>query len=281
MARRRALLGALAAVVVLAGAALFVVLSRDEVSALEATRLTVDPIPVAAAPVGLAAADDGTPWVLTTDGEVGFVRPIEDDKAGDELMLDDPAYSLASTGRDLWATTQGGVARIDPAARQVLGGPVDLESGSGSEIASGEGALWVSDTIDNGVIRADPETARAVGDPIEVGATMRTTIVAGEGAVWVLRGDADIDADLIAVVPIDPANNQAGHRRSRSAPIRAPRPSRQEKAESGPPAVRTSPVWSGSTPPRASSTRAACPSRTASRPSPSATARSGSSTARG
>ena len=67
-------------------------------SALEATRLTVDPIPVAAAPVGLAAADDGTPWVLTTDGEVGFVRPIEDDKAGEELTLDDPAYSLASTG---------------------------------------------------------------------------------------------------------------------------------------------------------------------------------------
>ena len=85
MARRRALLGAVAAVVVVAGAALFILLSRDEVSALEATRLIVDPIPVAAAPVGLASADDGTPWVLTTDGEVGFVRPIEDDKAGDEL----------------------------------------------------------------------------------------------------------------------------------------------------------------------------------------------------
>ena len=70
--------------VVLAAVALFVVLSRDEVSALEAKRLTVDPIPVAAAPVGLVAAEDGTPWVLTSDGEVGFVRPIEDDKAGDE-----------------------------------------------------------------------------------------------------------------------------------------------------------------------------------------------------
>jgi streptogramin lyase len=136
------------------------------------------------------------------------VRPIEDDKAGEELTLDDPAYSLASTGSDLWATTEGGVARIDPAARQVLGGPVNLEAGSGSEIAAGEGALWVTDTIDNSVIQADAETARAVDDPIAVGSTMRNAIVAGEGAVWVLR--ADVDADTTEVVQIDTAKKEAG-----------------------------------------------------------------------
>ena len=86
-----------AGVIVIAGAALFVLLSRGEVSALDATRLTVDPIPVAAAPVGLVAA--GRDAVGAHDGrEVGSVRPIEDDKAGEELTLDDEAYSLAGTG---------------------------------------------------------------------------------------------------------------------------------------------------------------------------------------
>ena len=130
--------------------ALFVVLSRDEVSALDATRLTVDPIPVGGAPVGLAAAEDGTPWVLTSRRtRSGPCARSRTTRRATALTLDDEAYSLAGTGADLWATTDGGVARIDAAARQVLGGPVDLGAGSGSQIAAGEGALWVTDTIDN------------------------------------------------------------------------------------------------------------------------------------
>jgi streptogramin lyase len=90
----------------------------------------------------------------------------------------------------------------------VLGGPVDLQVGSGARIAAGAGALWVTDTIDNAVLRTEETSARPVGEPIEVGSSLRYPIVVGEGAVWTLR--ADVDADVTEVVPVDPKTNRAG-----------------------------------------------------------------------
>ena len=206
--RRGRLFAALAGLIVAVVVAAVLLLSQGEVSALDATQLTVDPIPLGDAPRGLVAVD-GTPWVLTSTDEEAAVRPIEDDKAGEALTLDDESYALATTGTDLWATGDSGISRIDAAARQVLGGPVDLGVvSSGSRIAAGEGALWVTDTIDNAVIRADETTARPVGDPIGVGGGLLDAIVTGEGAVWVLR--SDINSDVTWIVPIDPATNRAG-----------------------------------------------------------------------
>ena len=124
--------------------------------------------------------------MLVAKDDVGSVRPIEDGRAGPEIALDDDAYAIAGSGANLWVTTEGGLAQVDTAARKVVGGPVDLEAGSGAGVAVGEGALWVTDTIDGTVIRADPVTARPVGDPIPVSSNLRGPIVAGEGAVWVL-----------------------------------------------------------------------------------------------
>ena len=206
--RHGRLFAALAGLVVAIAVAAILLLSQGEVSALDATQLTVDPIPVGDSPRGLVAVD-GTPWVLTSTDEESAVRPIEDDKAGEALTLDDESYALATTGTDLWASGDSGVSRIDAAARQVLGGPVDLGVvSSGSRIAAGEGALWVTNTIDNAVIRADETTARPVGDPIEVGGGLLDAIATGEGAVWVLR--SDINSDVTWIVPIDPATNRAG-----------------------------------------------------------------------
>jgi streptogramin lyase len=205
--RRGRLFAALAGVIVAAAVAAILLLSQEELSPLEATRLTVDPIPVGANPLGLVAVD-GTPWVLTSTDEAGAVRPIEDGKAGPELALDDEAYSLAGSGTDLLAMTYGGLARVDVAAREVVGGPVNLDAGSDSGIAVGEGALWVTDIIDGAVIRADPETGRPVGEPIPIGDNLRGPIAAAEGAVWVLSADAT--DDVLTVTPIDPATNRPG-----------------------------------------------------------------------
>ena len=124
-------------------------------------------------------------------------------------MLDDPAYSLASTGRDLWATTEGGVARIDAAARQVLGGPVDLEAGSGSEIAAGEGALWVTDTIDNSRDPSRPED-RAGGRRSDRGRLNDAQRDRGRRGRGLGAARPTSTPTSATVVPIDPATNQAG-----------------------------------------------------------------------
>lgn len=198
------LLGALAAVAVVAVLAL-VLLTRGTGSALDAERLAVDSIPVGAPPVGLAESD-GVPWVIARAEEGGTVRPIEDGATGTPIALDDAPSSVVGQAADLWVATAGGLARVDAAERQALGGPIDLGIIGESYVALGEGALWVTDPGESAVIRIDPRTSRPVGDPIAVPGDVSGPLVVGEGAVWVLC--ADVTADITTVVPIDPATNR-------------------------------------------------------------------------
>jgi streptogramin lyase len=203
--RRLWLLGAGAVAIGLAVAA-FLLLGGGSPTALEAERVTVDAIPAGGTPVGLAVAAD-TPFVVTGTTRAGAVRPIEDAKPGPPIDLDDPPYSIAATATDLWVVTGGGLARVDAKTRQALGGPIDLDTFSGSEIAFGEGALWLTDQIGKTVTRVDPRTSRPVGDPIEASADVDGDLAAGEGAVWVLG--ADVVADMVEVTPVAPATDRA------------------------------------------------------------------------
>ena len=173
--RRHALLAALAGVVVVIVAAADRRCSRSgevERARRHAADRRPDPgrrLP----PLGLAAAVDGTPWVPDVDGRgVGSVRPIEDDKAGEDAHARRRRRTRSrAPARDLWASgrRRGGAHRRRGRGRSSESRSTSEAASSGSGIAAGEGALRVTDTIDDAVIRADEKTARPVGEPIAVG----------------------------------------------------------------------------------------------------------------
>jgi ABC-type branched-subunit amino acid transport system substrate-binding protein len=82
------------------------------------------------------------------------------------------------------APVGNGVAAIDPAGGELA---AFIESGTApSNLAVGEGAVWVLNTQNRTVSRVDPETKAVIGRFETRG--VPTDIAAGEGAVWVGNG---------------------------------------------------------------------------------------------
>jgi ABC-type branched-subunit amino acid transport system substrate-binding protein/DNA-binding beta-propeller fold protein YncE len=93
-----------------------------------------------------------------------------------------------------------GVAAIDPAA-----GRVETLIGAAtapSNIAVGEGAVWVLNTEDETISRIDPETKEVTGRFRTRG--VPTDLAAGAGALWVGNGGGEVGNFTVSISRVDP-----------------------------------------------------------------------------
>ena len=97
-------------------------------------------------------------------------------------------------------TIGNGVAALDPASGEVA---ALIESRTApSNVAVGEGAVWVLNTQDETVSRIDPKTKAVTGRLKTRG--VPTDIAAGEGALWVGNGGGRNGNFTISISRIDP-----------------------------------------------------------------------------
>ena len=93
-----------------------------------------------------------------------------------------------------------GVAALDPASGEVA---ALIESRTApSNVAVGEGAVWVLNTQDETVLRIDPKTKTVTGRLKTRG--VPTDVAAGEGAVWVGNGGGRNGNFTVSISRIDP-----------------------------------------------------------------------------
>jgi YVTN family beta-propeller protein len=165
-------------------------------------------VTIGTAPAALAAGA-GAVWAVGADGIVRRIdltfntvsRRIPTVKAT-SLLTAGPAVPAVAFGYgSVWTATGGffsrpRISRVDPGRSKVV---ATVSTGNGpAGIATGFGAMWVSDTFDNTVSRIDP--SNVVTATIPVGRGPRA-IAVGEGAVWVVDRLDD------TVVRIDPTTN--------------------------------------------------------------------------
>ena len=105
---------------------------------------------------------------------------------------------VAATSDAVWATTESGVARIDPATDDVTA-TVEIE-GLLTGVAVTRRAVWVTNQTDRTIVRIDPATNRIV-TTIDLGVRANAVAAAG-GAVWVTNLDNGV------VTRIDEATNE-------------------------------------------------------------------------
>jgi YVTN family beta-propeller protein len=67
---------------------------------------------------------------------------------------------------------------------------------SPTDLAVGEGAVWVANSGDDAVSRIDPATNRVAGRPIPVGDSPEGVAV-GEGALWVASSRDDTVSRIV------------------------------------------------------------------------------------
>jgi streptogramin lyase len=123
------------------------------------------------------------------DGTLVSIDPRRRRLTGPRLKLRDPRDIAAGSGA-LWATEGTKVAPLDPRTGRRSGPPIDVGP-SVTDLAVGEGAVWVTSPMENATYRVDPRT-REVSEPIvmetenaegvsaEIG-----DIAVGLGAVWI------------------------------------------------------------------------------------------------
>jgi DNA-binding beta-propeller fold protein YncE len=180
------------------------------------SRMVVRTIPVGAPATGLAAGG-GYVWVARVSGALRRIDPAfdavtqglapHDYSRAFGFEIDNSLNQLspvAVSAGSVWFGHDTAVARIDAgsgAQAQVFGAGL-----SPSGIAIGDGATWVTDSVDDTVTRLDPD---GVATDVAVGHAPAAVAV-GEGAVWVA------DAQDNAVVEIDPdTSSPADDRRCR------------------------------------------------------------------
>jgi ABC-type branched-subunit amino acid transport system substrate-binding protein len=118
-------------------------------------------------------------------------------RGGDEPAAAPPV--IAATQDSARATDEAGVGVLDPASGELLD-TIPLGT-SPSNVAVGEGAVWVLDADDRTVSRIDPET-RAVQRTFSTASTP-TDLAAGAGAVWIGNG-GDFGSFPVSVSRVDP-----------------------------------------------------------------------------
>ena len=165
--------------------------------------------------VGVAglAAGAGAVWVGTSRGSevvrmdpvVGSIRSIRLAPGPGDLSLGAVSPVAVGYGSVWVVSAEGAIARLDPERGQVVG---EISAGnSPSSIATGAGAVWVTDDADNTVSRIDPTSANAVTATAPVGQEP-TGVAVGAGAVWVANTQDDtvarIDPETAGVVETIP-----------------------------------------------------------------------------
>jgi hypothetical protein len=188
----------------------------------------VDVIEVGRWPAGIAAGG-GSAWVSLSgagecDGEIVrlAVRGEETVETA-RIAVDGWPGDLAITGDAVWAegsvctdegNAQAGVLRIDPATNRVVGFIPTGGGGFLSDVAVGEGAVWVTRTEEESageVLRIDSETG-SIESRIPIAGDPRDVVVA-EGSVWVLMISPGPETpSWLEILRIDPATDVVADR---------------------------------------------------------------------
>ena len=104
----------------------------------------------------------------------------------------DPFDVVAAEGV-IWATSNAGLYRIDPATSEAVN---VLRNDYFFRVSSGQGALWISTGSDGRVLRIDPQS-RTLSAEIEVGAGPVTALAISDNGVW-----ASASSDLVRIDPV-------------------------------------------------------------------------------
>jgi YVTN family beta-propeller protein len=170
--------------------------SRIDPVALRAQRtFTIDDTPT-----GIAASATGV-WVVSSQANATSVTVRRIDPQFDVItqttrignVVAGGPGGVSVNGSAIWvAPSTGQLARLDPVTGRVVQ-QVDPNS-SPSEIAVGEGAVWVAGGDAGNVTRIDPTGLQT---PIAVG-NEASAIAVGDGAVWVVDS---LDDDLVRIDP--------------------------------------------------------------------------------
>ena len=107
----------------------------------------------------------------------------------------------ASGGDDHVEALGSGVAAIDPGTGR-LASLTETETAP-SNVAIGEGAIWVLNTEDTTISRIDPKTRKVV-KRFEIGG-VPSDIAAGAGALWVGKGGGPENNGTVSVSRVDPS----------------------------------------------------------------------------
>jgi streptogramin lyase len=160
-------------------------------------------IPAAGFPTDVSAGE-GAAWVALPDrGEVewvGTTGPIHLQE-----VRGFPFQIAASEGA-VWAMAQKTVERLDPATGRPDGQPTQLH-GAGSDIAAGEGWIWVTRS-NRAVVRISPDDGELSDS--EAGVPGAFNVAVGESAVWALGAQGTLTR-------IDPESGEA-----EGSPLRVP-----------------------------------------------------------
>lgn len=146
--------------------------------------------------IGGIAAGAGGVWIADSrGGELVRLDPAFPSAARSIRIAPTPGPDFAAVnpvavGHDaVWVPdADGAIARVNPRSYRIA--DTTPVGNSPTSIATGAGAVWVVDTIDNIVTRIDPANANAVAATTPVGQGA-SAIAVGEGAVWVANTQDD------------------------------------------------------------------------------------------
>src|SRR3954447_6631759 len=188
----RRVLAAVAALVLLAGLAVFAVTRGSEPARLP--RIDDNAVGLIDPQSGRIAAQDGVgrePSALASGGGSVWVANAGDDtvsrieRGGAQIVtipVGERPADMAFASGSLWVTDRGGaVSQISPSANRVVRTVAAGNAPSG--IVAGYGALWVASEAGRTIARVDLRRG-AVTQKIDVGSNP-TALAAGGGAVWV------------------------------------------------------------------------------------------------
>ena len=142
---------------------------------------------------GGIATLDGRLWVLSgipnkPGAEFIAIDPTTDRASAPVEMAGQATPTTVTAGEGkLWALAGGSLYRIDPKTKDVRTSSLP---GSLTDVAAGEGAVWVLDSVNAALIEIDPVTLAIRGHVPLPGSPRH--VVAGGGAVWVLNGEGTV-----------------------------------------------------------------------------------------
>lgn len=159
------------------------------------------PVAVGEEPAGIVVAGEFV-WVANAgDGTVTRVSRATGTTVGSPVAVGRVPVGLAAGFGSVWVANSGdgSVTRLDERTGEVQGyvrrtpdTSYDVVTAGGAErvgygpiaVATGEGAVWIVNSLEREVVRVDPRRDVVVGDPIKVppGAT---DVVVAHGSVWV------------------------------------------------------------------------------------------------
>lgn len=177
----------------------------------------IEVIDVGEGPVGLAAADDGSVWVVSSgSGDVSRIPPGATEPDLVVRVTGTPLRAVVARG-SLWVSLFRGLQlqRLDAATGRLTGG---VAAGAGPEgVAAGFGSIWLVEQDAGRLVRVDPRS-REVLARVDIGVGARL-VMAGSDALWVAAFRDD------RLLRVDPTSLEVTRDRRGSAPARRAWPS--------------------------------------------------------